>query len=100
MKEIEKLAFPVAQGDLIELFIEEPHTSAPGNGIARLRGYVINVAGAGERVGQTVKTEITEVCRTFARAVPVAAGKKRRRRPFARSSSASKVRFDKDGGAC
>lgn len=100
LKEIEKLAFPVAQGDLIELFIEEPHTSAPGNGIARLRGYVINVAGAGERVGQTVKTEITEVCRTFARAVPVAAGKKRRRRPFARSSSASKVRFDKDGGAC
>ena len=100
LKEIEKLAFPVAQGDLIELFIEEPHTSAPGNGIARLRGYVINVAGAGERVGQTVKTEITEVCRTFARAVPVAAGKKRRRRPFAKSPSASKVRFDKDGGAC
>ncbi len=100
LKEIEKLAFPVSQGDLIELFIEEPHTSAPGNGIARLRGYVINVAGAGERVGQTVKTEITEVCRTFARAVPVATGKKKRRRPFAKSRSASKLRFDKDGGAC
>lgn len=100
LKEIEKLAFPVSQGDRIELFIEEPHNSAPGNGIARLRGYVINVTGAGERVGQTVKAEITEVCRTFARAVPVAPARKKRRRPFAKSPAASKVRFDKEGGAC
>ncbi len=91
LKDIEKLAFPVSQGDVMELFIEEPHSSAPGNGIARLHGYVINVAGAGEQVGRVVQAEITEVCRTFARAVPIARTKRRRRRPFARLPSASKT---------
>ena len=89
LKEIEKLAFPVSVGDVLELFIEEPHTSAPENGIARIHGYVINVAGAGELVSQLVRAEITEVCRTFARAVPVAAGKKKRRRHFAKSAPSS-----------
>ncbi|HOA36289.1 MAG TPA: Rne/Rng family ribonuclease [Bacillota bacterium] len=89
LKEIEKLAFPVSVGDVLELFIEEPHTSAPENGIARIHGYVINVAGAGELVSQVVRAEITEVCRTFARAVPVAAGKKKRRRHFAKSAPSS-----------
>ena len=89
LKEIEKLAFPVSVGDVLELFIEEPHTSAPENGIARIHGYVINVAGAGELVSQLVRAEITEVCRTFARAVPVAAGKTKRRRHFAKSAPSS-----------
>ncbi len=89
LKEIEKLAFPVSVGDVLELFIEEPHTSAPENGIARIHGYVINVAGAGELVSQVVRAEITEVCRTFARAVPVAAGKTKRRRRLAKSAPSS-----------
>lgn len=82
LKEIEKLALPVSPGEIMELFIEGPHTSYPENGIARLHGYVINVAGAGERAGQTVKAEITEVCRTFARANPIATVKKRRKRSW------------------
>ncbi len=90
LKDIEKLAFPVSQGDVIEIFVEEPHTSAPENGIARLHGYVINVSGAGAQAGQVVKCEITEVCRTYARAVPVPSGKKKRRRPSVRAAAAAK----------
>lgn len=87
-KEIEKMAFPVAVGDVLELFIEEPHSSDPENGIARIHGYVINVEGAGELVSQVVRAEITEVCRTFARAVPVAAGRhKPGRKPEKTASS-------------
>ena len=71
LKEIEGLAFPVSSGDLIEVLIEEPHSGHPTHGIARLQGFVINVEGSGEKVGQTVKVEITDVCRTFARAVLV-----------------------------
>ena len=84
LKDIEKLALPVSQGEIMELFIEERHSSSPENGIARLHGYVINVTGAGEMAGQVVRAEITEVCRTFARAAPIAAARKKRRRSWAR----------------
>lgn len=83
LKEIEKLALPVSMGEIMELLIEEPHSSSPENGIARLHGYVINVTGAGEMAGQLVRAEVTEVCRTFARANPIAAvKKKKKRRPW------------------
>ena len=68
-KEIQALALPVKVGEAIELTIEEPHSTNPNHGIARLKGFVINVEGAGEKVGQTIKVEITDVNRTFARAV-------------------------------
>ncbi len=68
-KEIQTLALPVKVGETIELTIEEPHSTNPNHGIARLKGFVINVEGAGEKVGQTIKVEITDVNRTFARAV-------------------------------
>lgn len=71
LEEIKKKAFPVAQGDQLELFIEEPHSANPIHGIARLQGYVINVEGAGEMVGQKQQVVITEVSRTFARARPL-----------------------------
>ena len=83
LKDIEKLALPVSPGEIMELFIEERHSSSPENGIARLHGYVINVTGAGEKAGQVVRAEITEVCRTFARATPIAAARKKRRRSWA-----------------
>ena len=68
LKKIEALAFPVAAGEELSVLIEEPHTAHPAHGIARLQGYVINVEGAGEAVGRTIKVKITEVNRTFARA--------------------------------
>ncbi len=68
-KEIQNLALPVKTGELLDLTIEEPHASNPQHGIARLQGFVINVEGAGEMAGQTVKVEIKEVNRTFARGI-------------------------------
>ncbi len=67
-KEIQALALPVKVGEALELTIEEPHSTNPSHGIARIQGFVINVEGAGEKVGQNVKVEIKDVNRTFARA--------------------------------
>ncbi|MEW5785831.1 MAG: Rne/Rng family ribonuclease [Bacillota bacterium] len=69
LKEIEALAFPVFAGEELSVLIEEPHSAHPVHGIARLQGYVINVEDAGEAVGRTLRVKITEVNRTYARAV-------------------------------
>jgi len=71
LKEIEALAFPVREGDIVDLLVEGPHSLNPVHGIARLKGFVINVEKAGEKAGQTLRVEITEVNRTYARAVVV-----------------------------
>ncbi len=68
-KQIQALALPVKVGEVLELTIEEPHSTNPNHGIARIQGFVINVEGAGEKVGQKIKVEIKDVNRTFARAV-------------------------------
>ncbi len=68
-KEIKAIALPVKTGDKLELTIEEPHSTNPVHGIARLQGFVINIEGAGDKAGQTVKVEVKEVNRTYARAV-------------------------------
>ncbi len=68
-KEIKALALPVKAGEIIEVLIEEPHATNVNHGIARLQGFVINVEGAGELVGQVVRVEIKDVNRTFARAL-------------------------------
>ncbi len=68
-KEIQAIALPVKAGEILELVIKEQHTNNPNHGIARVQGFVINVEGAGEKVGQTVKVEIKDVNRTYARAV-------------------------------
>ena len=68
-KEIKALALPVKAGEVLELTIEEPHATNPNHGIARIQGFVINVEGAGEKVGQVTKVEIKDVNRTFARAI-------------------------------
>lgn len=68
-KQIQALALPVKAGQKLSLTIEEPHTSSPTHGIARIQGFVVNVEGAGSKVGETVKVEIKDVNRTFARAV-------------------------------
>jgi len=68
-KEIKALALPVKAGEILDLTIEEPHATNPNHGIARIQGFVINVEGAGEKVGQVTKVEIKDVNRTFARAI-------------------------------
>ena len=70
-KEIQSLALPVKVGQVLELVIEEPHSTNPSHGIARIQGFVINVEDAGEKVGRVVKVEVQDVNRTYARAVPV-----------------------------
>ena len=52
--------------------MEEPHATNPREGIARLEGYVVNVEGAGDRVGDNIKVEITKVYRTYAKGREVA----------------------------
>ncbi len=71
LKEIEALAFPVCVGDVLDVTIEEPHSVHPAHGIARLKGFVINVEKAGEMVGKTLCVEITDINRTSARAAMV-----------------------------
>jgi ribonuclease G len=66
-EEVEKKALPVKMGQILELVIDEPHSGNPWNGIARLEGFVIDVEGGGELVGETVSVEIVDIHRTFAK---------------------------------
>ncbi len=68
-KKIHDLALPVKVGEVKELVIEEPHSSNPIHGIARIHGFVINIENAGDKVGEKVDVEIKDVNRTFARGV-------------------------------
>ena len=65
--EVEEQARPVHEGEVIELKVEEPHVNNTSDGIARVEGYVIDIEGAGRRVGERVKVEITRAFRTYAR---------------------------------
>lgn len=67
-EEVEAQALPVRSGQIIELKVEEPHVSNVWDGIARVEGYVIDIEGAGNRVGDQVKVEITRAFRTYAKA--------------------------------
>jgi len=66
--EIETKALPVKTGEILEVKIEEPHASNPWDGIGRVEGYVLNVGGAGKKVGETVKVRVVKVHRTYAKA--------------------------------
>jgi ribonuclease G len=57
----------VSAGQVLQLRIEEPHASNAADGIARVDGYVIDVADAGRLVGQVVPVEIMKVFRTYAK---------------------------------
>ena len=69
---VEEAAFPVKEGQILDLEVEEPHATNPRDGIARLEGYVVNVEGAGDRVGDNIKVEITKVFRSYAKGREVA----------------------------
>lgn len=67
-EEVEARALPVRAGQVLEIRVEEGHAANTGNGIARVEGYVIDIEGAADRIGQRVKVEITRAFRTYAKA--------------------------------
>nr|WP_282580079.1 TRAM domain-containing protein [Natroniella sulfidigena] len=67
-EEIEKLALPVEVGDELVLEIEERHLFRSQDGIARLKGYIIDIKNGGSNVGKRVRVEITKVTKTYAQA--------------------------------
>jgi ribonuclease G len=67
--QIEPEALPVSAGQELELRLVERHLRHPEDAIARLDGYVVAVAGAGSRVGETVRARIERATRTAAYAV-------------------------------
>lgn len=67
-QELASLSSPLLVGQVLELYVDEPHATQPQAGIARVEGFVVNVEGGGAYVGQKVLAEITKVQRTSARA--------------------------------
>jgi ribonuclease G len=67
--EVEPQAFPVEQGQELEVELEEAHLHTETDAIARLNGYVITVAGAAAQVGEKVAIRIEHVGKTSAHAV-------------------------------
>src|SRR5690606_8287174 len=72
--DVERLALPVRQGQVLDIHVEEPHVSNPKDGIARLEGYVLDIEGAGRHVGERLQVEITRVFRTYAKGRMVSTG--------------------------
>jgi ribonuclease G len=71
-EEIADKAIPVQVGDVLEVSVEESHDKNPGDGIARREGFVIDVEGAGSKVGQKVVIQVVQAHRTYAKAKLVA----------------------------
>ncbi len=67
-REVEAQARPVHEGQVLELQVEEPHVSSREDGIARVEGYVVDIADGAARVGQRVRVEIVKTFRTYAKA--------------------------------
>lgn len=67
-EDVEQRALPVKTGQVLTVQVLEPHVSNTGDGIARVEGYVIDIEGAGNRVGQNVEIEVTKAFRTYAKA--------------------------------
>jgi ribonuclease G len=66
-EEVEQKAMPVRLGQMIEMVVEEPHGGNPYNGIARLEGFVIDIEGGAEFIGEEVMVEIVDIQRTYAK---------------------------------
>lgn len=65
--EIELVALPVKEGEILELEVREVHVSNPVDGIARIEGYIIDIASGGRYVGRRVKVQIVRAFRTYAK---------------------------------
>jgi ribonuclease G len=69
-------ALPFREGDEVHVEIVEPHMYSPGDAVAKIDGYIIQVRGGTKYVGQKHVVRIEEVGRTSAVAtlVDLAAG--------------------------
>ncbi|MGE5654132.1 MAG: Rne/Rng family ribonuclease [Bacillota bacterium] len=63
-----QLAVPVNVGQQLRLRVEEPHAANPNDGIARIDGYIIDIAGGGTAVGRDVDLVVEKAFRTYAKA--------------------------------
>lgn len=61
-------SIPVKKGERIEVLIEDTHAVNSQDGIARIHGFVLEVAEAGSLAGRRVPVEISEVYRSYAKA--------------------------------
>lgn len=67
-QEVQELARPVRRGQRLSVRIEGPHANHEDDGIARVEGYVLDVEGGRQHVGETVEVEVTQIFRTYAKA--------------------------------
>ena len=67
-REVEALALPVREGQVLELQIQSPHASSARDGIGRVDGYVIDVLDGAGHSGRRVRVEIVKAFRTYAKA--------------------------------
>lgn len=65
---LKMLAMPVREGQILEVVIDEVHTTNPNNGISRLDGYIIDINYGAKFLGEKVKIKITRAFRTYAKA--------------------------------
>jgi ribonuclease G len=65
---LEREALPVVEGEIYEVDVTESHINNPSDGIGRIEGYVVDIEGAGDYVGQKVRIQITKAFRTYAKA--------------------------------
>ena len=71
IEEVEERALPFREGDELLVTIEEPHMYNEDDAVAKLDGYVISVAGAGNLIGRKRMVRIEEVGRNAANATIV-----------------------------
>ncbi|HEX2506373.1 MAG TPA: Rne/Rng family ribonuclease [Gaiellaceae bacterium] len=64
-------SLPVEKGEELEVRLAVRHEHRPADAVARLNGYVVNVAGGADRLGKTVKVRVQRVGTQSAYAVLV-----------------------------
>jgi ribonuclease G len=65
-EKVQAKALPVNKGDILTILVEEKHQSNQSIGIARVNGYVLQIPGGGDKVGERVRIEVEETHRTYA----------------------------------
>lgn len=65
---IKDLGVPVKEGQVLTVKIEKTHVANISDGIGRINGYILDIEGAGDLIGESVAVEILKVYRTYAKA--------------------------------
>lgn len=66
-RDLERAAIPVVEGETVEIWVEEAHIANPIDGIGRIEGYVIDIEGGGNYVGEKIIVNIVKAFRTYAK---------------------------------